>query len=368
MVIVPLGYQSLAQREVNIFNKTILRKFTNQAVITTIISSIVFSVIWYYAVVEFELIKGLTNYDDIKTACLLIPLFGLMTFFKAILQGQNKIYPSIVPDGLLRPILLLVGLAILWTLDLEIAPVQLLLILGAIMTGNLIYSILKCFQKVPNSERKVKVNWRKQALILLPIGLLYTINERVDVIMLAKFLGGEATAIYSVAYKFAAFSGFGIVILNQVMVPHYASYFKGNITGDKLNQYIKPNVRKSFILSSIVFIGLVFIGPILLHYFGGEQQDYSEGYIPMLILAGGQVFNVSVGSVGYILTLGNQEKLVMITVGAGITINIILNIITLPIWGITGAAIATSSAMLVWNLFMYYFVKTKTAIKPSILG
>ena len=70
-----------------------------------------------------------------------------------------------------------------------------------------------------------KTNWLKQALLLLPIGLLTTVNERIDVVMVSKILGKIDNAVYGIAFKFALFSGFGLVILNQVLVPHYAKYF-----------------------------------------------------------------------------------------------------------------------------------------------
>lgn len=368
MVIVPLGYQSLAQREVNILNKKDLIRFSKQAVTTTLFCSVAFCVIWYFSVIEFELVKGLNNFESLLVACFLVPVFGLTTFFKAVLQGQNKIYNSIIPDVLLRPIFLIIGLGIMLYQLNSPNVISLLITLGIILTIILIYSVIKSFQNIEEGTSSFKNNWRKQALILLPIGLLYTINERVDVIMIAKFLGGEDTAIYSVAFKFASFTGFGIVILNQVMVPHYAQFFKQKLSASQLNGFIRTNIRKSFALSFTVFIILLFGGKLLLDFFGGDTNDYSAGYIPMLILAGGQIFNVSVGSVGYILTLGNHEKIVMLTVGGGIIINVILNITLLPIYGVIGAALASSFAMVFWNIVMLYFVRKKTGVKSSIFN
>ena len=162
------------------------------------------------------------------------------------------------------------------------------------------------------------------------------------------------------------FSGFGLVILNQVMVPQYALYFKKNTTINLLQDKIKVNVRLSFVLSLAVVLFLLLVGEDLLNWFGKPTENYALGYTTILILAFGQLFNVAVGSTGYILTMAKKESLVMLSIGIGVLTNILLNYFLVPIMYIEGAAIATSASIIVWNIMMLIFVKTKTKINPTI--
>ncbi len=366
MVIVPLGYQSLAQREVVSLGKKGLKRLINQAIFAITICSLIFGVTWYFGVTQLNWVKNLKDFSGLHIALLIIPIYSLNVFFRAVLQSQNKIYSSVLPDTLIRPIILLITLYALSYLKILPTPTHLLWTLFFIMLGALIFFIIKSFQKLPPKEDKTQPNWLKQAIILLPLGLVATLNERIDVIMISKYLGGHENALYSTAFKFALFSGFGLVILNQIMVPHYAKHFKSDNDKSNLERIIKPNVRLSFALSFTVFLCLVFISPYLLDFFGQEGESYELSYTPIIILAIGQLINVAVGSTGYILTMAKKEKLVMISVVLGCLSNLILNILLLPKYGITGAAIATSTSMIVWNVLMLIFVKRETGINPTI--
>ena len=366
MVIVPLGYQSLAQREAINLNKNSLKRLSTQAILAILFGSTVFSSIWFFGVTKYNWVKNLEEYHSLMIGIIIIPIYALNVFFKAVLQGQNKIYSSVVPDVLIRPILLLLSLFLLPFLGLEITPTSLLNTLFIILFGALIFSILRTQKNITEEGKSVKSNWLKQALILLPIGLISTVNERIDVIMITKTLGPEANAVYSVAFKFALFSGFGLVILNQVMVPQYALYFKKNTTINLLQDKIKVNVRLSFVLSLAVVLFLLLLGEDLLNWFGKPTENYALGYTTILILAFGQLFNVAVGSTGYILTMAKKESLVMLSIGIGVLTNILLNYFLVPIMHIEGAAIATSASIIVWNIMMLIFVKTKTKINPTI--
>lgn len=366
MVIVPLGYQSLAQREAINLNIKSLKKLSIQAAIAILFGSTIFNCIWYIGVTKYDWIKGLEEYNSLIAGIIIIPVYALIVFFKAVLQGQNKIYSSVLPDVLIRPILLLFSLFLLPLSGFKITPLNLLYTLLIILIGALIFSILKIPKNISEVDATTNGNWLKQALILLPIGLISTVNERIDVIMITKKLGPEANAVYSVAFKFALFSGFGLVILNQVMVPHYAGFFKNKTKINLLQMKIKPIVRLSFVLSLAIVLFLLLLGEDLLNWFGKPTENYALGYTTILILALGQLFNVAFGSTGYILTMAKKESLVFLSIGIGMLTNILLNYFLVPIMHIEGAAIATSASIIVWNIMMLIFVKTKTKINPTI--
>lgn len=367
MVVIPFGYQSLIQREASLLNKASLKQFNIQTFITITIGSICFGSIWSYGVLYLNWVNGLNDFKGLYISLLLLPIYALLTYYRALLQGQNKIYWSILPEVIFRPLILLIVCSIFYITSFEANAYHLLLTLLITLSFLIIPSIIKSKKNLPKNSIKVEnPKWFKQALAILPIGLLYTINERIDVIMISKHLTAYDTAVYTISLKFAAFSAFGLVIMNYVMVPLIAKHFKNNDKNIKLESIIKPNIRKAFFVSTIISIVLIIFGKQLLSFFGKDSENYTSGHLSMIILIIGQLTNVAIGSVGYILTMAKLEKLAIICILSSIIINVIFNYFLLPIYGIDGAAISTAISMIVWNLLMLIFVKIKTGLNPTV--
>ena len=76
---------------------------------------------------------------------------------------------------------------------------------------------------------------------------------------------------------------------------------------------------------------LLLLGENLLGWFGKPTENYALGYTTILILAFGQLFNVALGSTGYILTMAKKESLVLLSIGVGVITNISLNYFLVPV-------------------------------------
>ena len=58
----------------------------------------------------------------------------------------------------------------------------------------------------------------------------------------------------------------------------------------------------------------------------------------------------------------NQQSIVRNIIAFGLFVNIVFNIILIPLYGITGAAIATTLGIIMWNLLGVYYVYKKLNI------
>ena len=112
-------------------------------------------------------------------------------------------------------------------------------------------------------------------------------------------------------------------------------------------------------ISFPIFIMLVFQPDFFIRFLYGE--DYSGASFPLVILAFGVMINISVGLVGMILNGIDRPRLTLISDLIGAIFNIVLNVILIPIFGILGAAVATSTSLSLRNivalLFTYYHLK-----------
>ena len=94
----------------------------------------------------------------------------------------------------------------------------------------------------------------------------------------------------------------------------------------------------------------------LLSFFGTEFLIAKN---TLLILLIGQIVNAMSGSVGFILQMTGREKVYQNILLLTLVINITLNIILIPKFGIEGAAIASAFSLLLWNLCSVFYIYRK---------
>jgi O-antigen/teichoic acid export membrane protein len=75
------------------------------------------------------------------------------------------------------------------------------------------------------------------------------------------------------------------------------------------------------------------------------------------MLVFGQFVNSISGSVGYILQMTDKQKTVQNVILSAAVINVMLNMILIPMYGIYGAAFASMVSMVFWNLILVFMVR-----------
>ena len=184
----------------------------------------------------------------------------------------------------------------------------------------------------------------KIAIPLLPNFLIYWIFNSCDKVMIANFIGTNASGVYSVSSKLGQCS--------QLVYTAFAGgwqYFAFSTMKEK-NQ-VESNSKifeylgvVSFAVSAIVFTCSFSIFKILF------SEEYLEGYVaaPYLFLAPllQMLFQVSANQ--FLIIKKTWPSMFILLSGAAI--NIILNIILIPVLGIEGASIATVLGYVVANL------------------
>ena len=118
----------------------------------------------------------------------------------------------------------------------------------------------------------------------------------------------------------------------------------------KLVQYVTISL---FLISLAVLVISIGFGDVILSIWGPE---FIGAYLTLVILAVGQFFNVSTGTVGTLLTMTGFEKKLLSVNTSFMVLNIILNFIFITIWGIKGAACAYTISIIGMNVTRVFFV------------
>lgn len=170
----------------------------------------------------------------------------------------------------------------------------------------------------------------------------------VDTILIGILLDRSSVAIYEIAWRVASvFTVFGYAVAETT----FPSISKWSVKGE--TEAISSVVSQSLLLASVFvipgFVGSVVLGDSVLGVIFG--RTYGAGYASLVILMLYQILAVP-GMILTRLVLGLDRPDVAAKAGAlsGV-MNITLNALLIPLFGIVGAAIATTGAFLV-NIFL----------------
>lgn len=298
---------------------------------------------------------------------LMIPLVALGALRAAALRGLRHVVLGNLSEQIVRPILffLLISTFLwLWPRS-SLAPDDAMALMVGATGGAFVLGAWLLARKRPLPVRQERqTRYRQRAWLLAAMPLAFTeganlINSHADLIMLGLIQGDKEVGIYRVATQGANLVIFGLVALNLVIAPHFARlHAQGE--HQKLQRLVTRSAQAILALALPAVGFFVLFGDSLIRWFFG--RDFSSAYLPLVILALGQLVNAAMGSVGFLLNMTGHEKDVTVGVVIAAVVNILLNAALIPAFGMLGAASSTAISLAVWNIFLWRRVRLRLNI------
>jgi O-antigen/teichoic acid export membrane protein len=179
-----------------------------------------------------------------------------------------------------------------------------------------------------------------------------------DIVMLGIYANEEDVGIYNIALKVSMITSIALVAINTIAAPKFAELW-GNNDIEGLSKIIKQSTKLVFWLSFPTLLIFAFFPSWILSIFGDK---FTAGALPLVILSFGQFINSASGSVAVIMNMTNHQKILQYLTIISAMINILLNFILIPRYGILGAAISTTISGIFWNIICVYCIKVKLNI------
>lgn len=301
-------------------------------------------------------------------ALILVPLISLGALRGSMLRGLRMVVLGQLPERVIRPAGLVVSILIILAIGREwLTPPSVVLGQIAATTIAFTWGLAAFVRHRPKEVIAAEPKFRTRSWIRssIPFGLsatLMLVNGRTDIIALGLFREDSEVGIYRVAVQFAATVIFGLQAVNAIQGPHIAHLFA---TGDVKRLQIMITRSSQAILAIAVpsVLTIVLFGPFLIRVFFGAQ--YEAAYIPLVILIVGQLVNAATGSVTSLLNMTGHERETTRVMLLAALLNLTLNFTLTPFWGMKGAAIATASTLIFWNLTMWRAVYKRLGIRAS---
>ena len=225
-----------------------------------------------------------------------------------------------------------------------------------------LYSKLK--KKVPYTKPTYRV--KTWVLVALPIFLVegfYTLMTSVDVLFVSALMGPDDTAIYFATTKVLALVHF-VYFAIRASISHRYSAFHTNGNIPAFQEFLQKTVSWTFWPSLLMAIFMAITGKYFLMLFGSE---FTSGTFVLLVLLIGLVIRSSIGPAEALLVMAGRQKLCASIYAITLTVNIVLNISLIPIFGIMGAAIATSLALAFESASLHSAAKRSLGLHAFII-
>ncbi|PSJ23335.1 flippase [Halomonas sp. ND22Bw] len=316
---------------------------------------------------------GESRRNTLGVGLALVPLIALGNIRGAALRGLRKVILGQLSEIVLRPtltLLLVTAVFLVWqyfsptpvlAMGLHAVAALMAFLIGAALLIRERPSGLRARPKPEYQSRY----WRKAAIPMAILVGLQLINAHADILILGVFREDDEVGVYKVVVQVATLVVFGLQSVNQVVQPHFARlYEEGDMS--RLQKLVTSSARVILLIAIPPTIVMILWGaPLLELLFGSE---YRVGYLALGILGVGQLINASMGSVGILLNMTGHERDTLQGVALAAAVNVVLNIILIPNFGMAGSAIATAVSISIWNILLWRVARKKLKISSSALS
>ena len=369
-----LGLDNFVVREVAVYNTKsswgLMRgilKWADRAVILVAVPLAVLAILVAW------MLDGGDRSETFMGVCIaisLMPAISLRNVRRGAMRGLHRITSGLLPELLIDPLILIVltvGAYLLLRSELSAHLIIIFYGIGTITTLVILQRFLtKALPKATKIARHQYNGkfWLNGALPFVLIESIPIINSKADVLMLGGLRGTEAVGLYVPVNQGAQLITFIVMAVSSTLAPMIASAYADNRLAE-LQRTITKSVR---VVAGVAFLfaaTLIVFGRWYLMIFGAE---YVAGISALYILCVGTFISTAVGLSLVVLNMTGHERFTA-NVGWTTTIlNVILNAVFIPLWGVNGAAMATSSSIVLGGLITLVAVRRKLGIDATIFG
>jgi O-antigen/teichoic acid export membrane protein len=302
-------------------------------------------------------------------ACVTIPIYGLVQAQAGIAQSYDWPNLALIPFYIWRQLAITVLMGLAWALGAPTDAVTAMIV--AVVTTYLVtigqWVVLDRRLKAhvpPGPKHYEAKTWLATSLPIFVVEGFYLLLTYVDILALEHFGAPDDVAVYYAGARLLAIVAFVYFAIAGATTHKFTQY---HVAGDKerLAAFFKETTRWTFWPSLAVCAAILAFGKPLLALFGG---DFEHGYAVMFILAIGMLARAAVGPAERLLNMLGERKQCAAVYAIAFAINLVLCVVLIPRIGIEGAALSTSSALVVESIMLYRIAKRRLGFHVFIMG
>lgn len=184
-------------------------------------------------------------------------------------------------------------------------------------------------------DKSIPASMIKYSVPLIPTTIFWWITNVSDRFIVAHMLGTVANGLYAIAYKIPTI----VTLVSSIFIEAWQLSAVSEKNTTEQERFF-TNVFKSY--SSLVFIAastLILLLKIITRILVSESFYESWRYVPFLVMA--TSFSCLVNFLGSIYFVEKKSNITLVTTFIGAVLNVFLNFMLIPKFGVNGASFAT---------------------------
>ncbi|THK35279.1 lipopolysaccharide biosynthesis protein [Ensifer sp. MPMI2T] len=275
-----------------------------------------------------------------------LPMIALGDVMDGTARAHSWPLAAMSPTFIIRPLLILAFMVLATAAGLpnsaKTAMVAALAATYVTTLGQFLAMTSRLRRRYVRGPMKVELGpWLRLSVpIFLVEGFGFLLTNS-DVVIVGFYLPPDDVAIYFAAAKTMALVHFVMFAVKAAAGPRFSEAMASS-ESRRLAEIATESAHWSF-WPSLAMGGTVLVaGRFLLSLFG---PAFTAGAPLMAILFAGILAKAFVGPVETLLTMAGRQKLCAILYATALAVNIALNLVLIPAFGLMGAAFATAGAM-----------------------
>jgi O-antigen/teichoic acid export membrane protein len=300
-------------------------------------------------------------------ACFCLPFFALTQIQDGIGRAYGWLHIGLAPPYLLRPLLLIAMTGVAYAAGSIVdANVAMMAACAATATTSLVQFALmqqRLARTMPAGGRAYALRiWLATSLPIFLVEGFYMLLTYTDVLLLQQFRSPEDIAVYYAAAKTLALVAFVNFSVAAAVAHRFSEY---HVAGDteRLSAFLAESIRWTFWPSLAATTVILALGLPFLWLFGPE---FIAGYPIMFLLAVGLLSRAAIGPVERLLNMLGQQKICAAVYAVAFVLNVVFCLVLVPRYGGVGAAIATSTALLIESALLFVVTKRRLGLHVFI--
>jgi len=296
----------------------------------------------------------------VKTFVIAIPFAAFTNIFYQICIGFRKPVSAILIDVVFHKTVRLVITVIALAIGSTVLQIGVIYLSGLVVAALAGFIILYRMFPLLISKTGAEKNYRELLTFSLPLffaSSLVIMMGRIDSLMIGYFAGASEVGIYKVGESLSAFLG--------LFKMSFSSFFLSVITVffAKKNFEMIGTIYRS--VSHLIFM-LTFPCALFFVLFSRHivsliyGTEYGTGGLVLLILSVGHMGTLFFGPGAAMIEAAGRTKWLLRIGVLALILNVVLNIVLIPIWGMYGAALSTAFTIMLVAVLRYVKVKELT--------
>jgi O-antigen/teichoic acid export membrane protein len=188
------------------------------------------------------------------------------------------------------------------------------------------------------------------------------VNIWIPVLIIGYYWDDVSVGQFEIARRVSMLLSFFLLAFNSVFAPKITElYHNGEL--DTLQKMYSKSSRYLALLALTCIIPIIWSRDLIFNLFGANFIDAGDSFIVLLV---GQFVNCSTGSVGFILMMTGNEKLMRQSTFIALTFTLVASLLLIPQWASLGAALTASGSIIIMNVIASYKLYKKLGITPLI--